>query len=164
MFVFLVCLRAHPFRDILLSLSCRVVCCFLCSCLCVHWACFSPFFQSLSLVLAFALPRAGLAFAFVVRCQTVHSGACFACVQFSFDNLSPCDRELHTMNCSLGTFDLGCLTVGPWQLVALSEADTCRDASLFRPQFRSSACQHFADLWNKDQEQLRSTRASLLGT
>ena len=69
------------------------------------------FTLSFALALAFALSRLPVALAFVLfclcpcqaclwfyrPCQTIHSFGSFACVQFSFDNLSPCDRKFHTM-------------------------------------------------------------------
>ena len=100
-FVFLVCLRAPPFREILSSISCRVVCPFLCSCSCPYPVCFA-----LSFVLfAFALAR--LAFGFVVRARP--STRLIVLHVFSFlSTTSRHGRKFHTMNKFLGTFDHDC--------------------------------------------------------
>ena len=81
------------------------------------------FTPSFLLVLAFVLAKLASALVFVLLalalvraclclcrpCQTIHSFEFFSCIQFSFDNLSPCGRKFHTMNSFLGTFDLDCL-------------------------------------------------------
>ena len=62
---------------------------------------------ALALILfGFALAR--LAFGFCRPCQTIHKFGCLACIQFSFDNLSPCGRKFHTTNSFFGIFDFYC--------------------------------------------------------
>ena len=103
-FVFLVCLRAPSFREILSSLSCRVVCPFLCSCscFCPYQACLCP---CLRLV---CLCPCRTCLWFCRPCRTIHSFGCFAIIQFPFNSLSPCGHKCHIMNSFLGTFDLDC--------------------------------------------------------
>ena len=55
---------------------------------------------------AFVLDK--IAFASYRPCQIIHSFDCFAGIRFSFDNLSPRDRQFHTMNNFFGMFDLDC--------------------------------------------------------
>ena len=92
------CRRAPPCRDIISSLSCRVVypflcCSCLCPCLCLPCLC---------------LCACQACFCFCRPCQTIHLFDSFVGAQFSFDSLSTCVRELHTMNSFLVTFDLVC--------------------------------------------------------
>ena len=58
--------------------------------------------------LAFAFARASACLCFCRPCQTIHLFDYFVGAQFSFDSLSTCVRELHTMNSFLVTFDLVC--------------------------------------------------------
>ena len=88
------------FVKLFLSLSCRVVCPFLCS---------GPYLRPCRAGLWFCRP-----------CRAIHLFGCFASLRFSFDNLSPCDRKFHSMISFLGTVDLGCpLPTNP------SEQDMC---------------------------------------
>ena len=82
-------------------LSCRCVyplpCSCPCRCPCLRLACFCPCPCQACLRLCLCRP-----------CQTIHLFGCFASIRFYFGSLSLCDRQFHTVNSFLGTFDLGC--------------------------------------------------------